>query len=85
MIQYNISEKKPIIPQIRKGTQQTINSAKLWVVELKRNREKERFALYNLFLFELIIMSITFDTGETKTKIKYYKALANLVSTEWYK
>lgn len=76
MIQYNTSEKKPIIPQIRKGTQQTINSAKLWVVELKRNREKERFTLYNLFLFELIIMSITFDTGETKTKKKILQGIS---------
>lgn len=57
MIQCNTLKKKstPIPLKIRKDIQQTSSSAKLWVVELKRNREKKIFTLHNLFLFELIM------------------------------
>lgn len=57
MIQCNTLKKKPTPTPltIRKDTQQTTSGPKLWVVELKCNREKEIFTLYNLFWFEFIM------------------------------
>ena len=58
MIQCNTLKKKPTPTPltIRKDTQQTTSGPKLWVVELKCNREKEIFTVSRRYYIAGIIL-----------------------------
>ena len=67
-MQYLKKKPTPTPLTIRKDSQQTTSSPKLRVVELKSNREKEIFTLYNLFWFEFIMSMSYFWRTRNKNK-----------------
>ena len=67
-MQYFKKETNPNPLHNQEDTQQTTSGPKLWVVELKRNREKEIFTLYNLFWFEFIMSMSYFWRMRNKNK-----------------